>query len=179
MADVAAAAAAAAANDLKIPSSASGANGEQAAPAASVAAAAVGEITYAAFASELQLPTITALIAADLSEPYSVYTYRYFLHSWPHLSFLAMDGEKCVGTIVCKLEQHKTKTYLNPPPRPQCGCVVWHMPCVRVWRVGAARTGGWRERTRERERRVTSFCYFYCVFLSLTPPSFSLPIELR
>ena len=22
-----------------------------------------------------------------------------------------MDGEKCVGTIVCKLERHKSKTY--------------------------------------------------------------------
>ena len=54
-----------AAQDLKIPSSDSGADGaaELAAPAL------VCGIAYEAFSSEAQLPTITALIAADLSEP--------------------------------------------------------------------------------------------------------------
>jgi len=35
--------------------------------------------------SEQQLPAMAALIAKDLSEPYSVYTYRYFLLEWPQL----------------------------------------------------------------------------------------------
>ncbi|KAG0376107.1 N-alpha-acetyltransferase 30 [Mortierella sp. AD032] len=49
-----------------------------------------------------------SLIENDLSEPYSIYTYRYFLHQWPKLSFLAMDREKktCIGVIVCRLEPH-------------------------------------------------------------------------
>lgn len=34
------------------------------------------------------------LIDAELSEPYSIFTYRYFLQQWPNLSFLAYDGEK-------------------------------------------------------------------------------------
>ena len=46
------------------------------------------EITFIQYESEDQLPDLVALITVDLSEPYSVYTYRYFLHNWPHLSHL-------------------------------------------------------------------------------------------
>jgi hypothetical protein len=46
------------------------------------------EIKYHEFSSELQLPDIIQLIENDLSEPYTVYTYRYFIHNWPNLCFL-------------------------------------------------------------------------------------------
>lgn len=45
-------------------------------------------ITYVGYSSELQLPSIIHLIENDLSEPYSIYTYRYFIHNWPDLCFL-------------------------------------------------------------------------------------------
>jgi hypothetical protein len=45
-------------------------------------------IKYSEYNSELQLPDIIRLIENDLSEPYSVYTYRYFIHNWPNLCFL-------------------------------------------------------------------------------------------
>lgn len=64
-------------------------------------------IEYVVYESELQMPDIMRLITKDLSEPYSIYTYRYFIHNWPKLCFLAMDGEKCVGAVVCKLDLHK------------------------------------------------------------------------
>ncbi|XP_060069942.1 N-alpha-acetyltransferase 30-like [Ylistrum balloti] len=64
-------------------------------------------IEYIVYKSELQMPDIMRLITKDLSEPYSIYTYRYFIHNWPKLCFLAMDGAKCVGAIVCKLDMHK------------------------------------------------------------------------
>ena len=64
-------------------------------------------IKYVNYQSELQMPDIMRLIQKDLSEPYSIYTYRYFIHNWPHLCFLAMDADKCVGAIVCKLDLHK------------------------------------------------------------------------
>jgi len=64
-------------------------------------------IRYMSYQSELQMPSIMKLIQKDLSEPYSVYTYRYFIHNWPKLCFLALDGEKMVGAIVCKLDVHK------------------------------------------------------------------------
>ncbi|KFQ79069.1 N-alpha-acetyltransferase 30, partial [Phaethon lepturus] len=64
-------------------------------------------IRYVRYESELQMPDIMRLITKDLSEPYSIYTYRYFIHNWPQLCFLAMVGEECVGAIVCKLDMHK------------------------------------------------------------------------
>lgn len=46
------------------------------------------------------------LISKDLSEPYSIYVYRYFLYQWGDLCFLAMDGDQMVGVVVSKLEPH-------------------------------------------------------------------------
>jgi len=67
-------------------------------------------IRYASYESEGQMPAIMRLIQKDLSEPYSVYTYRYFIHNWPKLCFLASDeaqGDRMIGAIVCKLDVHK------------------------------------------------------------------------
>ncbi|XP_029454098.1 N-alpha-acetyltransferase 30-like [Rhinatrema bivittatum] len=64
-------------------------------------------IQYVRYESELQMPDIMRLITKDLSEPYSIYTYRYFIHNWPQLCFLAMVDDECVGAIVCKLDMHK------------------------------------------------------------------------
>lgn len=65
------------------------------------------EIHYVRYESELQMPGIMRLITKDLSEPYSIYTYRYFIHNWPQLCFLAVVEGECVGAIVCKLDMHK------------------------------------------------------------------------
>lgn len=46
------------------------------------------EIKYVSYESEVQMPDIMRLIQKDLSEPYSIYTYRYFIHNWPQLCFL-------------------------------------------------------------------------------------------
>lgn len=44
-------------------------------------------------AKEVQyLPAIRQLISKDLSEPYSIYVYRYFLYQWPDLCFLVRPG---------------------------------------------------------------------------------------
>ena len=50
-----------------------------------------------------------SLVQIDFSEPYNIYTYRYFIHNWPQLCFLAREKgtEVIVGAIVCKLDQHK------------------------------------------------------------------------
>ena len=45
-------------------------------------------IEYVVYKSEVQMPDIMRLITKDLSEPYSIYTYRYFIHNWPKLCFL-------------------------------------------------------------------------------------------
>jgi peptide alpha-N-acetyltransferase len=43
------------------------------------------------YKDESYLPEIQRLVAKDLSEPYSVFTYRYFLHKWPQLCMCAFD----------------------------------------------------------------------------------------
>lgn len=65
------------------------------------------KITYKVYESEVELPSIMKLIQKDLSEPYSIYTYRYFIHNWPKLCYLALYEDKCVGCIVCKLDIHR------------------------------------------------------------------------
>lgn len=65
------------------------------------------QLEYRVYECELQMADIMKLITRDLSEPYSIYTYRYFIHNWPKLCFLCMDSRKCVGAIVCKLDIHK------------------------------------------------------------------------
>lgn len=37
---------------------------------------------------EVLLPAISDLISGDLSEPYSIYVYRYFLYEWGRLCFV-------------------------------------------------------------------------------------------
>ncbi|RMD42035.1 hypothetical protein DV735_g3105, partial [Chaetothyriales sp. CBS 134920] len=56
------------------------------------------------------LPQMRELISKDLSEPYSIYVYRYFLFQWAELCFMAVDEDddnKLVGVVICKLEQHR------------------------------------------------------------------------
>lgn len=65
------------------------------------------DIEIISYESELQMPEIMRLIQKDLSEPYSIYTYRYFIHNWPKLCFLATHEGKCIGAIVCKLDMHR------------------------------------------------------------------------
>ncbi|KAL3986185.1 N-alpha-acetyltransferase 30 domain protein [Acanthocheilonema viteae] len=58
------------------------------------------------YENEYQMVDIMRLIMKVLSEPYSIYTYRYFIHNWPKLCLLALDqhDNKYVGAIVCKLD---------------------------------------------------------------------------
>ncbi|XP_049874820.1 N-alpha-acetyltransferase 30-like [Pectinophora gossypiella] len=65
------------------------------------------DIEIISYESELQMPEIMRLIQKDLSEPYSIYTYRYFIHNWPKLCFLAIHEGICIGAIVCKLDMHR------------------------------------------------------------------------
>lgn len=50
------------------------------------------KINFIQYESELQMPMIMKIIQKDLSEPYSIYTYRYFIHNWPKLCFLVSNS---------------------------------------------------------------------------------------
>ncbi|XAR52063.1 Peptide alpha-N-acetyltransferase [Bertholletia excelsa] len=65
------------------------------------------EIDYVSYGGEHHLPLIMRLVDEELSEPYSIFTYRYFVYLWPQLSFLAFHRGKCVGTVVCKMGEHR------------------------------------------------------------------------
>ncbi|XP_022992874.1 N-alpha-acetyltransferase MAK3-like [Cucurbita maxima] len=65
------------------------------------------EIEYVSYGGEHHLPLIMNLVDQELSEPYSIFTYRYFVYLWPQLSFLAFHRGKCVGTVVCKMGEHR------------------------------------------------------------------------
>ncbi|CAI4214608.1 unnamed protein product [Parascedosporium putredinis] len=77
------------------------------------------ELEYVQYSHDLEekyLPSIRSLISRDLSEPYSIYVYRYFLYQWAHLCFMALDprDSSLVGVIICKLEIHASH---SPPTR--------------------------------------------------------------
>ncbi|CCU99335.1 unnamed protein product [Malassezia sympodialis ATCC 42132] len=76
-------------------------------------------IQYEVYRGEQDIEDVMRLIEKELSEPYHIYTYRYFLSTWyaclandrPQLSLLAWkeleNGKKeAVGVIVCKLDRH-------------------------------------------------------------------------
>merc|ERR1711990_1015566 len=70
----------------------------------------VEDVEYSQWKDETQMPLVMGLIEKDLSEPYSIFTYRYFINNWPSLCIPAMIGERCVGVIVNKLERHRSGT---------------------------------------------------------------------
>ena len=48
-----------------------------------------------------------SMMIRDLSEPYPIYTYRYFVQKWPELCLLAYfenDPKKIIGCCVSKLD---------------------------------------------------------------------------
>ncbi|UPX09654.1 N-terminal methionine N(alpha)-acetyltransferase NatC [Ascochyta rabiei] len=79
------------------------------------ASSASTELQYAQYdgaKEEQYLPAIRQLISKDLSEPYSIYVYRYFLYQWGDLCFMALDKDQhLIGVIISKLEPHRSGTY--------------------------------------------------------------------
>ena len=63
---------------------------------------------YSPTLEQVYLSPIRQLISKDLSEPYSIYVYRYFLYQWGDLCFMTLDEhEQLVGVVVSKLEPHR------------------------------------------------------------------------
>ncbi|MCJ1293775.1 N-alpha-acetyltransferase mak3 [Xylographa carneopallida] len=69
------------------------------------------DVRYVQYRSDKEttyLPAIRQMISKDLSEPYSIYVYRYFLYQWGDLCFMALDSEDTLmGVVVSKLEPHR------------------------------------------------------------------------
>jgi N-alpha-acetyltransferase 30 len=112
-------------------------NLDASAPSVAMSSAAIDssveELRYVQYQSdkeEVYLPAIRQLISKDLSEPYSIYVYRYFLYQWGEFCFMvktnssrwslhaelhnfqALDSSNnLIGVVVCKLEGHRSDTY--------------------------------------------------------------------
>lgn len=67
----------------------------------------IDSVSYAVYENELQMPDIMKLIQKDLSEPYSIYTYRYFIHNWPHLCYMVRKfyGKLIVSNTNCEIHK--------------------------------------------------------------------------
>lgn len=68
-------------------------------------------VHYCTYTCESEIEEIKQIIDQDLSEPYSMFTFRYFIYNWPELCMLAKIDGQVVGMVVCKLDQHKRGTY--------------------------------------------------------------------
>jgi len=78
------------------------------------------EVVYIDYRDESMMKDIQNLVSGDLSEPYSIFTYRYFLHNYPELCICAYKTRSLVepldvgidkvmiATIVCKLERESS-----------------------------------------------------------------------
>jgi peptide alpha-N-acetyltransferase len=54
-----------------------------------------------------EIADVEAITSKHLSEPYSIYVYRFFINNWPELCLLALHDGKVVGNIICKVEPHR------------------------------------------------------------------------
>lgn len=78
-----------------------------------------GELKYIQYQHSLEaqyLPAIRALISKDLSEPYSIYVYRYFLYQWGHLCYMVSHGNR--SPLQLLLTVSLTPRHYTPPTPP-------------------------------------------------------------
>jgi peptide alpha-N-acetyltransferase len=75
-----------------------------------------GEVIYETYSGEELLPDIIKLMEQELSEPYPVFTYRYFLNRCPESNIMVYSKEgKFIGAIIgdCSHKKNnKLKAYI-------------------------------------------------------------------
>jgi peptide alpha-N-acetyltransferase len=73
----------------------------------------VDNIVYKTYPGEHLINDITDLMKEELSEPYPIFTYRYFLNECPDCCIMAYDkseGDKFIGCIIGNCEKSKKST---------------------------------------------------------------------
>jgi peptide alpha-N-acetyltransferase len=67
-------------------------------------------VCFVDYRDESQLDDVMSLVGRDLSEPYSIFTYRYFLHRFPELCILAVSEDapdEPIGCVVGKVDDEE------------------------------------------------------------------------
>jgi peptide alpha-N-acetyltransferase len=64
-------------------------------------------IEYRTYPGEHLIDQIMSLMKAELSEPYPIFTYRYFLNDAPDACIMAFDQGNFIGCIIGKCETNK------------------------------------------------------------------------
>jgi N-alpha-acetyltransferase 30 len=71
------------------------------------------EVKLTAFSNEEELTWIAQVCRAELAEPYSVFTYYYFLKNWPELTVMAYVDNKPIGCIIGSIDkENPRKAYI-------------------------------------------------------------------
>ena len=73
------------------------------------------KIQYRVYQGEHELDMLQELIKRDLSEPYSIFTYRYFLHGWPELCYLVCSYTFCRSVYNVLTRAFRTASLFFPP----------------------------------------------------------------
>ncbi len=112
---------------------ASGAPAADAAPAVVAVLRASGnqpqDVVITQYEDETQMDDIMALISKDLSEPYSVFTYRYFLAGWPRYCLLVRPyTPRSVRVPAPRAQRH---TSVRSTRRPAAGYSTVLSACLR------------------------------------------------
>lgn len=54
-----------------------------------------------------EIKGVESITDKHLSEPYSIYVYRFFINNWPDLCLVALYKGEIIGNIICKVEPHR------------------------------------------------------------------------
>lgn len=60
------------------------------------------DLSFRQFSKEEELQWMIDTIGAELAEPYSIFTYNYFISQFPRLTIMAYHGSRIIGCIIGK-----------------------------------------------------------------------------
>jgi peptide alpha-N-acetyltransferase len=85
-------------------------------------------IRLVSFSTPSELQWITETLRQTLAEPYSVFTYYYFVKNWPELTVMAYLGEDIIGCIIGNIDASN--------PRKAYIAMLVVLPAYRRLRIG-------------------------------------------
>ena len=69
------------------------------------------------------------MIMRDLTEPYPISNYRYFVDNWPQYALMVDYGGECIGCVVSKLDRKNYQSASGKVTQKMAGYI--NMLCVQ------------------------------------------------